>query len=263
MIDLHNHIIFDVDDGSESLEQSMRMIRSAKEAGFSELCFTPHYMEDGYRTERNILEQKFFQIKDCIDRENIGVKLYLGEEIFIFPNLVDKLDEVICINDTRYILIEFPLFEELGYIEDVIYKLLSYGKVPIIAHPERYYSSAKDFDFVLKLIQKVALLQMNMNSIIGHYGKDARNIAIKLLKNDLVHIIGSDAHTTATYNCTNQSIAEMKKIISEAKLNELMEINPRKILNDEEIEIVLPDNLKELSRNKNRLCMNLFRRRER
>ncbi|MBQ9314247.1 MAG: hypothetical protein IJ220_04490 [Clostridia bacterium] len=236
MIDIHNHIIYDVDDGSKSIEQSIRMIKAAKEVGFDEICFSPHYMEDGYKTKRDILAQKVELIKEALKKENIDVKLNLGEEIFIFPELPDNLEKIVPLNDTRYILMELPLVEEVSYVEDVIYRLLSYGKIPIIAHPERYLVSSKDFSYVENLLQKGALLQININSLIGYYGKEAKEIATKLLKKNMVQFIGSDAHSSAGYNAIPQSMSALKKIISEDKIKELTEINPRKVLNNEEIE---------------------------
>jgi len=237
MIDIHNHIIFDVDDGSRDLEQSIRMIKAAKEAGYTEICFTPHYMEDGYKTKRTILEEKVEEIRDELKKENVDIKLYLGEEIFIFPSLPESLDKVICLNDSRYILIEFPLVEEISFIDDVIYQLMTLGKVPIIAHPERYFSTEKDFSFVERLVQKGVLLQVNINSLVGHYGKPAKNIAIKLLKKNMVHFLGSDAHSSAGYRKITESMEALRKIVSHEKVEELLETNPRKVFNNEEIEI--------------------------
>lgn len=236
MIDIHNHIIFGVDDGSKSIEQSIRMIKSANEIGITEICFSPHYMEDGYHTERCVLEEKVDELRKIIQQEGIEVKLYLGEEVFIFPNMPESLDKLVCLNDSHYILMEIPLVESISYIDDVIYRLLSYGKTPIIAHPERYLASEKDFGFVEHFLEKGALLQINVNSLIGHYGKPAKLIATKLLKNDMVQFIGSDAHSSATYNAMKESLLILKKLIGEEKYQELVEDNPRKVLNDEIVE---------------------------
>ena len=99
MIDIHSHTIYGVDDGSASLEQTMRMIKKAKEVGYNAICFTPHYMEDGYKSSRSELLNRIIEIKKEIDKENIDMKLYLGEEIFIFPNLQDKMSEIVTLND--------------------------------------------------------------------------------------------------------------------------------------------------------------------
>lgn len=259
MIDIHNHIIFDVDDGSESLEQSIRMIKAAKEAGVTEICFSPHYMEDGYQTERKVLEEKALEIQKTLVSEKIEIPIHLGEEIFIFPNLPQNLDKVICLNDSRYLLMEFPLIEEISYIEEVIYRLFSLGKVPIIAHPERYMATAKDFSFIQNIASKGALLQVNANSLVGHYGKPARELAIKLLKENMVHFVGSDAHSSAGYYKLAESLEILKRLVNEEKYLEITEKNPAKVLADEEIE---SNSQYEYKKPKKRLFENFWRRME-
>lgn len=239
MIDIHNHIIYDVDDGSQSIEQSLKMLKTAKDVGYNEICFTPHYMEDGYKTDKEVLIFKVDKIKELLDKEKLDIRLYLGEEVFIFPDLAQNFDKIVSMNDSKYILMEFPLVEEISYIDDVIYKILAYGKVPIIAHPERYMASSKDFSFVQNLLKKGALLQMNFNSLIGHYGKEAKDLAIKLLKNDMVQFIGTDAHSSAGYHSILQSMEVLRKLVSDEKIKELTEINPKKVLLNEEINIDL------------------------
>lgn len=237
MIDIHNHIIFDVDDGSKSLDQSIEMIKAAKESGFDEICFTPHYMEDGYRTERAVLEKKVEIIKKAVKREKIDIKIHLGEEIFIFPTLPANLDKVISLNDSKYLLIEFPLVEKINYIDDVLYELMTLDKIPIIAHPERYLETEKNYSMIEELAQRGVLFQSNINSIVGHYGSAAKKLVIKLLKDNLIQFIGSDAHSVAGYKKASESLKALKKLVGEEKLKEMTEINPKLVLENKEIEI--------------------------
>ena len=220
MIDIHNHIIYACDDGSQSLDQSIRMIKAAKEAGITAICFSPHYMEDGYKTEREVLLQKVEDIRGRLAEEKIEMDLYLGEEVFIFPDLPEHLDSVVCLNDSKYILFEIPLMEEISYIDDVVYRLFTLGKVPILEHPERYLATAKDFSFVEKLHEKGVLLQININSLAGHYGKDAKKLAIRLLKQNMVQFVGSDAHSSASYHSLPGSMEILKKLVSEEKIRQ-------------------------------------------
>lgn len=237
MIDIHNHIIYDVDDGAENIEESIKIIKSAKDVGITDICFTPHYMEDGYKTERKELEVRLESIRKCLKNENIKINLFLGEEIFIFPKLVENIDKIVSLNDSRYILIEFPLVEEISYIDEVLYKLLAMGKVPIIAHPERYLTTQRDLSFAKNLVEKGALLQININSISGHYGKEAKKIATDLLKLKMVQFIASDSHSTAGYSVVPKSMEILRKIISEEEIKELTEDNPMKVLKNEDIDV--------------------------
>lgn len=237
MIDIHNHIIFNVDDGSKSIEQSIEMIKMAKSVGVTDISFSPHYMEDGYKTEKTILYEKVDEIRNRLSEENIDINLYLGEEVFIFPEMADNIDKLVTINNSRYILFELPLVEEANFLDQVIYELMSLGKVPILAHPERYLITSKDISVIEDLAQKGVLLQININSLIGHYGSNAKKIATKLLKANMVQFAASDAHSVNTYMKLSESIPTLERIVGKEKAKEILIDNPRKVLNDEEIEV--------------------------
>ena len=236
MIDIHCHAIYDVDDGSKSLDQTIKMIKMAREAGYDTICFTPHYMEDGYKTSRGILESKLAIIKEALVLQDINdMTLCLGEEIYIFPELADRLDELILLNDSKYILFELPLNEKVDYVNEVIYKLQSKGKVPVLAHPERYMVSKENFSYIENLAKKGVLMQMNINSLSGHYGSDAKKIALKMLKNDMVQFIGTDAHSQAGYSMAKESINILRSVVSTEKAFVLLEENPEFLLSNQEV----------------------------
>lgn len=242
MIDIHSHALYDCDDGSRNIKETINMIKAASEAGVTDIFFTPHYIEDGYKNDRNSICQKIDSVKEKLLEQKINVNIYKGEEVFIYPNLDEEIDKkVICLNDTRYVLIELPLVEKVNYLEEVLYSLLSNGKVPIIAHPERYLAVEKDFSLVKRLIEKGALIQVNANSLVGHYGKTAQKIATKLLKNNLVHFVASDAHSENGYKILSESLNRLRKIVDEKKFDEITVLNQQKVINDEEITIEITD----------------------
>jgi len=236
MIDLHCHAIYDVDDGSKNIEQTIRMLKQAQDSGFDAICFTPHYMEDGYKTSKNVLQRKLERIIDVCKYEDIKMDFYLGEEIFIFPSLPEKLDDLLTLNNSKYVLFELPLVEEAKFVDDVVYKLQSMGKVPILAHPERYLKTYTDFKYIENLAKRGVLLQVNLNSLVGHYGKEAQKIAMKLLKQDMVSLVASDAHTSAGYAKCKESLATLKKLVGEDKFMKLTSLNPNKVLLNLDVE---------------------------
>ncbi len=235
MVDIHCHAIYDVDDGSKSLDQTVKMIKMAYDTGYDTICFTPHYMDDGYKTSRGLLEAKLEVIRATLQLENINMNLYLGEEVYIFPELAERLDEVICLNDSKYILFELPLNEKIEYLDEIVYKLQSCGKVPVLAHPERYAISKEKFSFLQNLAKKGVLLQINLNSLSGHYGNEAKKLALKLLKNDMVQFVATDAHSQAGYYMARESINILNKYVSEDKAFELLEGNPSKVIQNLEV----------------------------
>lgn len=238
MIDIHSHALYDCDDGSKSIKQTIEMIKSARKAGITAIFFTPHYMEDGYKNNIDSIFEKTNFIKEKLKENDIDIELYSGEEIFIYPKMDEEIDEkTVSLNNTKYVLIELPLLEEVYYTEDIIYKLLSKGKVPIIAHPERYLASEKDFSFIENLINRGALIQININSLTGCYGKSAKKLAKKMLKQNMVHFVASDAHSVNGYNKVSESLKVLKKLVDEELFNQITHINQQKVMKNEEIEI--------------------------
>ncbi len=246
MIDIHNHILYGIDDGASTIEKSVDMLKKAKQIGMTDVIVTPHYMEDGYKNDREELEFRFHCLKEMLAKENIEINLYLGEEIFIFPELKNNLMEnkMISLNHSRYVLIELPLLEEIDYIEEVIFELCSEGYVPIIAHPERYFSSFKGLDRLESFIERGALLQINANSLVERYGKEPKKVAKMLLKKNMVHFVASDAHSRNGYKMLEESLKVVKKIVGEETFKRMTVDNPKCILEDRELDFKDLDNKK-------------------
>lgn len=237
MIDIHSHALYDCDDGSKNIEQTIKMLKTAKESGIESIFFTPHYMEDGYKNDKNSIYKKIESLKGIVKEQNLDIELYCGEEIFIYPNLDEDFEKIISLNNTKYILIELPMIESINYLDDVIYRILANDKIPIIAHPERYLITEKNISFVEDLINKGALMQINVNSLTGCYGKTAEKIAKKLLKKNLVHFVASDAHSTHGYKKVSESLNILRKVVSAEKFNEITFENQQKLIQNKEIKL--------------------------
>jgi protein-tyrosine phosphatase len=132
----------------------------------------------------------------------------------------------------------------INYLDNVIFEIKSSGLTPVIAHPERYSYVQENPNFVYNLIKNGVLFQANFASITGYYGKSAKKTLIKLLKANMIHFLGSDSHNNKKYDNINECIKVLEKIISKEKLEELTTINPRHILDDEQIKIEEPKLIK-------------------
>ena len=141
------------------------------------------------------------------------------------------------INNSKYVLFELPMNSKPFNAKETVYRLIENGYTPVIAHPERYSYVQDDIQYVKELADMGALFQSNYGSIIGLYGKRPEKTVKKLLKEDLINFLGSDVHrTNQIYPKIPKIIKKLNKIISEEKIEELTEINPQKVLNNEEIE---------------------------
>ena len=243
MIDIHSHILPNIDDGSRSIEETFNLIREAKNVGFDAIVTTSHYMEGYYET--NVPEREVWLNAICENMQvkNIDMKLYLGNEIYMSENIIKLLEErkASTINDTSYVLFELPLNVEPFNLYDVIYELQQYKLVPILAHPERYSFVQKEPELIYDLVEKGVLMQANYGSVIGQYGKKAEMIVLKLLEGNMIHMFGSDVHRQNTiYPRIPQILAELNEIIGEEKLEELTTTNPNLVIHNKKIEIGTP-----------------------
>ena len=240
MIDMHTHILPNIDDGSRSIEETFNLIKEAKEAGFEAIIATSHYIEGYYETDTPEREVWVNAIYENLQNKNIDVKLYLGNEIYMSNNIIKLLEEgkASTINDTSYVLFEMPLNAEPMNMYDVIYEMIQYKLVPILAHPERYTFVQKEPELIYDLIQKGVLMQSNYGSFIGMYGEKAQIIAKKMLENNMIHFLGSDVHRQNTiYPKIPQCLLEINSLIGEEKLEELTTINPKLALGNKRIDI--------------------------
>lgn len=243
MIDFHSHILPNIDDGSRSIEETFNLIKEAKQAGFEAIISTSHYMENYYETDVPEREVWVKAICENLQNKNIETNLYLGNEIYFCNNIIELLEnrKASTINDTSYVLFELPLNTEPMNLYDIVYEMLQYKLVPILAHPERYSFVQKDPDLIYDLIEKGVLMQANYGSIIGQYGEKAQLIVRKFFENNMIHFLGSDVHRPNTiYPKIPRILNEISDIIGEEKLEELTTKNPELVLNNKRINIDEP-----------------------
>ena len=247
MIDFHSHILPNIDDGSRSIEETFNLIKEAKKVGFEAIISTSHYMENYYETDVPEREVWVKAIYENLKTKDIDTKLYLGNEIYFSENIIELLEKrkASTINDTSYVLFELPLNAEPMNLYDVIYDMLQYKLVPVLAHPERYSFVQKDPDLIYDLIEKGVLMQANYGSIIGQYGEKAQIIVRKFFENNMIHFLGSDVHRQNTiYPKIPMALELISEIIGDDKLEELTTKNPKLVLNNKKIEIEEPTEFK-------------------
>lgn len=247
MIDFHTHILPNIDDGARNIEETIHLIQEAKKAGFEAIISTSHYMEGYYETNVPEREMWIHIIYQKLQEENLDMKLYLGNEIYLSENMISLLEEqkASTINDTSYVLFEMPLNIEPMNLYNVVYEMMQYKIVPILAHPERYIFVQQDTELIYDLIGKGVLMQANYASVIGYYGPKAQIIVKKLLENHMVHFLGTDVHRPNTiYPRMPQILQKITQIIGKQELEKLATINPKLVLQNKRIDIEEPNKIK-------------------
>lgn len=243
MIDFHTHILPNIDDGARNIEETIELIKEAKQSGFDEIILTSHYIENYYETDVPERDMWVKAISDNLNAKGVDIDLYLGNEIYISNNMMQLLidGKASTINNSCYVLFEMPLNAEPMDLYNVIYSLQENKLIPVLAHPERYSFVQKEPELIYDLIQKGVLMQANYGSILGQYGKKAEFIVRKFYENNMIHFLGSDVHRPNTiYKRIPDAIAEISAIIGDEKVRELTTTNPKLVLQNKRIDVEEP-----------------------
>ena len=247
MIDFHSHIIPEIDDGSRSIEETMLLIEEAKEAGFSTIISTSHYLPEQYEFDEASRKQFLDIIQKGANNLGIDIELCLGSEIYASYDIVELLQEhkASTLNGTKYVLFELPMQTEMPNLKNIIYNLLGDGYRPIIAHPERYAYVKENPNWLLEYLEIGVLFQANYASIIGLYGKEAQRTVKLLLKNNMIHFLGSDVHKAKTiYPRMPEILQELRKILERDQIKKLTKTNAQLVLENKAIYAETPTKIK-------------------
>ena len=197
MVDIHTHIIPCVDDGSPSLEESMKMIRHEIDIGVDTIICTPHHIYGKYEKSVEEIKEQYNLLVSEVDKEKLPVKLLLGQEI-CYTHREDQIKmlkecKLLTMNNTNRVLLEFSFTREPEDLAEVIYNFSVNGYQVIVAHVERYEWIS--FNKVLTLRQEGALIQINSNSYLGLTTWKEKRFTRKLIKHGLVDFVASDTHS--------------------------------------------------------------------
>lgn len=197
--DIHCHILPGVDDGAKNMDQSKEMLDIAYEEGIRIMIATPHHMpEDEDNASPEVIQEKVTQLQAYVDEQGYDMTILPGNEVYFYSEAPELLEEgkINTMAGTDYVLVEFSPMDEGRYIRNSLAELQNMGYEPIIAHVERYDSLCKDFDRITELRDMGILIQVNVASIMGDFGKPMKAVAEKLLKKQMVDFIGTDAHSS-------------------------------------------------------------------
>ena len=235
MIDVHSHLVYGVDDGSKTIEESVEILRNLYKMGITDTIITPHYINETIYVSPKLTNlKKLVKIKEQLIKENIDVNVYLGNEVYIDKNIskLVKENKICTLNNTEYILIELPMSGIYPDYIDIFSQLIDEGFKVILAHPERYISFQKDFNKIYELKEIGVLFQCNLGSILGEYGKESTKVIKRLLKEKLVYMIGTDIHhDKGKYDMLEKAIKKYKKYLSKNEIEDILKNNAKKILN--------------------------------
>ena len=199
MVDLHCHVLPAVDDGAESLEQSLEFCRVALEDGVTTLAATPHQKPGQWENSPEAIRQKVAELRAALEEAAIPVEIVEGAEVHLSADLPDRLRErkVTTLGGTgRYLLLELPYQQTPLRVEETVFQLKLAGVTPVLAHPERISYFTADMDRLEKLVRLGCLSQVTAAALLGGFGEKTKDFSLRMLERGLVHVISSDAHDT-------------------------------------------------------------------
>jgi protein-tyrosine phosphatase len=214
VLDIHSHIIPDIDDGSKNIDMSMEMIKIAASDGIENIIATPHYCTGYFEKNYEYIEKYVKYLNKLAEEKGIHIKILPGQEVFIDNYTLDYLKQGIIapLNNSKYMLVEFDMGEFNEKNMDILYELRIMGIEPIIAHPERYMYIVENPLFINKFVEEQYHFQINSGSITGLFGKKIEKTAEILIQHGICSFIASDAHSI---NIRSPRISEALNIVKQ------------------------------------------------
>lgn len=232
-IDIHAHILPGVDDGSGSMEETIRMLKIALEQGIGTIIATPHYIAGAKNTPTEQLQNIRDEVQSEAEKLDKNLKILLGNELYYSDSILEalKTKEALTLAGSRYVLVEFSVGEDYKTLYRGLGDLVRAGYAPVLAHVERYASLYKRDDLMNELIESGCYIQMNSSSLIGGILDFDAAYHRKLFKQGMIHFIGSDCHDQKIRIPKMRLAAEaVQKKNDEASVNKVFFENPNNIL---------------------------------
>lgn len=233
---MHNHILVNVDDGPQTKEDAVLLLKQAVEEGVTGIIATPHYTKT-FKNTFNKVELKVKELCKLRDERDLDIQIYPGQEVRISDHIMDDIEsgKIKGLNHSRYLLIELPHDEVPEYTISVISELIENGFTPTIAHPERNMGILKDMNILYDLIGAGALSQITSTSLAGYFGIGLQLASIEIMNCHLAHFIASDAHHYEARPFILNSLYEEQNLLPLKDEITLLIHNAEAIIKDERI----------------------------
>ena len=195
-VDFHSHLIPGIDDGVPDMETSLHFLKTLNEMGYKKIITTPHVMSDLYPNSSSIIKSGLELVRKELKAQKIELIVEAAAEYYLdayFEKLL-AADDILSFGDKKYILVEFSFVAPIPNFKDILFKIQTKGYTPILAHPERYNYWLNNAKVISHLRDMGLLMQVNIPSILGYYGKPTKSWALKLIKSGYIDFLGTDLH---------------------------------------------------------------------
>ncbi|WP_370089947.1 tyrosine-protein phosphatase [Ekhidna sp.] len=194
-VDIHSHLIHNIDDGSQSIEQSIEMLRELVKLGFKKVITTPH-IHPRYPNTPQIIMDGFEKLQAAVSSLDFEMEMEVAAEYYVDDAFMKKVkaDDTILSFGDKYVLVESSFINKPAFFESVLFDLKTKGYQPVLAHPERYQFLEGRMEWLEELKSMGVMLQVTLGSIGGYYGSIPQKLGKQLLQREMVDFLGSDLH---------------------------------------------------------------------
>lgn len=195
-VDMHSHLIPGIDDGSKSMDETIAMLAKFESLGFEKVITTPHIMSDYFRNTPEIILGGLEKVRDELKHLNLKIELEAAAEYYYDETLMMKLknkEKLLTFGD-NYVLFEFSFHSEPSQIEALFFEMITQNYKPVLAHFERYVFLHGSIDKAKEWRSKGVNIQLNYNSLFGHYGPEVQKQARALVDSGEIDFVSTDCH---------------------------------------------------------------------
>lgn len=204
--DVHSHFIPGIDDGAKTIEDTLEMLNTMQELGYKKVITTPHIMSDYYRNTPEIILSGLYKVREAAVKHGLNIQIEAAAEYYLDFDLEDKIKKKELLTfGNNYVLFEMPFVGEPQNLSRVVFEMQMAGYRPVLAHVERYTFWHNSPEKAESMFDKGVVLQLNMNSLSGHYSPQTKKVAEKLIDQNLIGLLGTDCHNVNHLHLLKQS----------------------------------------------------------
>lgn len=222
--DMHSHLLAGLDDGVKTHEEALLLIQNFSRLGYRKIITTPHIMSDYYRNEPEQIIAKLKELNNVLEANRVPIVVEAAAEHYLDESLLTKIHEQkrLLTFGSNHLLFETNFFSEPYLLNEFIFNAITQGYKPVLAHPERYqYMTMEKAE---DLRGRGVLLQLNIPSIVGYYGKPVERMAVKLIEAGWIDMVGSDCHNLLQFKALEDAFKNknFKKALDLRLINNLL-----------------------------------------
>jgi protein-tyrosine phosphatase len=231
-VDLHNHLLFGLDDGARDLAESLVLARALASAGWSDIVVTPHARPD-LDPDDALVATRLAEVQAAVNQEGLALKLHHGREHHLTPEFLVRVraHQVRTLGASRWLLVELPFAAPVPGLANAMFEIRRAGYRTLIAHPERCAHFTSKPEAAREVVENGGRLQLELGSLAGLHGATAARVARTLLEEELVAVVATDLHhAPQADDLLGRGLEALRREVGNDRLQRLTDTAPRALL---------------------------------